>query len=376
MNVASIIIADENEGRRNLLANTFEREGYDVTRLSTLAQTEATASAVLPDVLLMEGEWSQGSALDVCQNLSSQPRFRTGTRTVLLSRTTAPDFLSSAAMAGVAEVIGKPVDMNQLIGQVGRHAAKQFVPPPADVSAPQGGGFGGGQRFDVSMTMNDSQWALPMLRRLVEAGNIDDDFVRSIREEMGVEEDQENALSADAMTTMVRLALNRLVGAEGAAVEEGTASPPAGAPPQGANEDEGASPTTTTSVPSFKTINKGATLGEGAAPSIGSTGVGSSMEDILEKQAEDIAKTVESAMDGILDEEPEYVALLDQDEQVGIDPETLSLTRLTAEVLTELMQALKRPGALSDLTLLTQVEDASVLAADMLEALPHVEEEE
>ena len=375
MNVASIIIADENEGRRNLLANTFEREGYDVTRLSTLAQTEATASAVLPDVLLMEGEWSQGSALDVCQNLSSQPRFRTGTRTVLLSRTTAPDFLSSAAMAGVAEVIGKPVDMNQLIGQVGRHAAKQFVPPPADVSAPQGGGFGGGQRFDVSMTMNDSQWALPMLRRLVEAGNIDDDFVRSIREEMGGEEDQEDTLSADAMTTMVRLALNRLVGAEGATDEEGAASPPAVAPTHLPSGEEATSPTTS-SLPSFKSINKGATLGEGAAPSIGSTGVGSSMEDILEKQAEDIARTVEAEMDGILDEEPEYVALLDQHEQVGIDPETLSLTRLTAEVLTELMQALKRPGALSDLTLLTQVEDASVLAADMLDALPKVEEEE
>ena len=375
MNVASIIIADENEGRRNLLANTFEREGYDVTRLSTLAQTEATASAVLPDVLLMEGEWSQGSALDVCQNLSSQPRFRSGTRTVLLSRTTAPDFLSSAAMAGVAEVIGKPVDMNQLIGQVGRHAAKQFVPPPADVSAPQGGGFGGGQRFDVSMTMNDSQWALPMLRRLVEAGNIDDDFVRSIREEMGGEEDQEDTLSADAMTTMVRLALNRLVGAEGATDEEGAASPPAVAPTHRPSGEEAISPTTS-SVPSFKSINKGATLGEGAAPSIGSTGVGSSMEDILEKQAEDIARTVEAEMDGILDEEPEYVALLDQHEQVGIDPETLSLTRLTAEVLTELMQALKRPGALSDLTLLTQVEDASVLAADMLDALPKVEEEE
>ena len=27
--MASIIIADENEGRRNLLANTFEREGYE-----------------------------------------------------------------------------------------------------------------------------------------------------------------------------------------------------------------------------------------------------------------------------------------------------------------------------------------------------------
>ena len=136
--MASIIIADENEGRRNLLANTFEREGYEVTRLSTLAQTEATASAVLPDVLLLEGDWRQGSAIDVCQSLAGHPRFRSATRTVILSRTTAPDFLQSAALAGVAEVIGKPVDMNQLIGQIGRHAAKQFVAPPADVSAGQG----------------------------------------------------------------------------------------------------------------------------------------------------------------------------------------------------------------------------------------------
>ena len=375
--MASIIIADENEGRRNLLANTFEREGYDVTRLSTLAQTQATASAVLPDVLLLEGEWSQGSALDVCQSLSSQPRFRTGTRTVVLSRTTAPDFLSSAAMAGVAEVIGKPVDMNQLISQIGRHAAKQFVPPPADVSAPQGGGgFGGGQRFDVSMTMNDSQWALPMLRRLVEAGNIDDEFVRSIRDEMGDEDDEEGSLSADAMTTMVRLALNRLVGTEGAATMAGSSPPSVATSVEDANGDEASSTSTGDAVPSFKSINKGATLGEGAAPSIGSTGVGSSMEDILEKQAEDIAQTVEAEMDAILDEEPEYVALLEQHDQVSIDPETLSLTRLTVEVLTELMQALKRPGAISDLTLLTQVEDASALAADMLDALPPAGEEE
>ena len=69
MGMASIIIADENEGRRNLLANTFEREGYDVTRLSTLSQAEATAPAVLPDVLLLEGEWTQGSVLDACQKI-------------------------------------------------------------------------------------------------------------------------------------------------------------------------------------------------------------------------------------------------------------------------------------------------------------------
>jgi len=368
MRIASIIIADENQGRRNLLANTFEREGYDVTRLGTLAQAQATAGAVLPDVLLMEGDWKEGSALDVCQSLSGQPRFRTATRMVLLSRTTAPDFLSSAAMAGVAEVIGKPVDMNQLIGQIGRHAAKQFVPPPAELSAPQGGGvFGGGQRFDVGMTMNDSQWALPMLRRLVEAGNIDNEFVASIREEMGgsQSEDEEAELSAEVMTTMVRLALNRLVGSQDPAEVVSL-----GGTESAANDD--AAP----AVPSFPTINKGATLGEGAAPNLGQGNMNSSMEDILEKQANDIARQVESDMEGILSEAPDYVAILEEDEQVGIDPETLALTRLTAQMLHELMEALKRPGALSDLTLLTQVEDASSMAADMLDALPSKEEEE
>ena len=100
------------------------------------------------------------------------------------------------------------------------------------------------------------------------------------------------------------------------------------------------------------------------------------MEDILERQAQDIARQAEADMEGILSEEPEYVSLLETSDQVPIDPETLALTRLTAQVLQELMEALKRPGALSDLTLLTQVEDASTMAADMLDALPVQEEEE
>ena len=367
--MASIIIADENEGRRNLLANTFEREGYEVTRLSTLSQAEATAPAVLPDVLLLEAEWSQGSVLDACQTMGGQAKFRTATRVVVLSRTTAPDFLSSAAIAGVAEVIGKPIDMNQLVAQVARHASKQFVPPPAEVAASTGGAGLGAPRFDVGMTMNDSQWALPMLRRLVESGNINEEFVASLQEEIQAEhgEESEDApLSPEAMTTMVRLALNRLVG---------TGQP--GSPPsQDSTGTEQEKPLKQESkAPSFNDLNKGATLGEGAQP-VSRSGMKSAMEDILEKQAEDIAAQVERDMDGILSEEPDYVALLEDGDKAFIDPETLELTRLTAQVLKELMDALQRPGALSDLTLLTQVEDASRLAGDMLAALPAREEEE
>tara|TARA_B100000035_G_scaffold34621_1_gene26290 strand:- start:12925 stop:13584 length:660 start_codon:yes stop_codon:yes gene_type:complete len=219
------------------------------------------------------------------------------------------------------------------------------------------------------MTMNDSQWALPMLRRLVEAGNIDEEFVASIRNEMADEElgDEDGGLSSHAMTTMVRLALNRLVG---------TAGPPTPQANEDPNEALEKAKSGGQSVPSFKDLNKGATLGEGAAPLLPTSGGNSSMEDILERQAEDIARQVETDMEGILSEEPDYVSLLEETDRVAIDPETLALTRLTAEVLQELMNALKRPGALSDLTLLTQVEDASTLAADMLDALPAREEEE
>lgn len=344
------------------MANTFEREGYDVTRLSTLGQAEATAPAVLPDVVLMEADWSQGSAIDACQNMNGQPKFRTATRIVILSRTTAPDFLSSAASAGVAEVIGKPVDMNQLLGQIARHAAKQFVAPPAEIAAPQAGTFGG-QRFDVGMTMNDSQWALPMLRRLVEAGNINEAFIASIREEMGPEETAEGdgGMSSEAMTTMLRLALNRLVGS---APKEDTEFE---AKPESAQ---------TTQAPKFSDLNKGPTLGDGATASLKARSVGGSMEDILEKQAEDIADQVERDMDGILSEQPDFVSLLEEHEQVFIDPEALELTRLTAQVNKDLLMALQKPGALSDLTLLTQIEDATRMNDDVLDALPAKEEEE
>ncbi len=360
MHIATLIIADENEGRRNLLANTFEREGFEVTRLSTLGQTEATALGVFPDVVLLEAEWSQGSALDVCQTLNAQPKYRNTSRTVVLSRTTAPDFLSSAAMAGVSEVIGKPVDMNMLVSQIRRHASKQFVPPPAEIAAPQAGTFGG-QRFNVNMTMNDSKWALPMLRRLVEAGNIDDDFVADIQSQMEAENgtaegEQDTNVSSEMLTEMVRLALNRLVGS----TQEGGSTP---------------AKATEAKAPSISDFNKGATLGQGAKGSKSKKKISDSMEDILERQAEDLAEEVEHTMDKILDERPDYVSLLEENQQVGIDPETLKLTRLTSELVHELMQALQRPGALSDLTLLTQVEDAAGLMNDVIQALPADEEE-
>jgi CheY-like chemotaxis protein len=215
--MAKIIVADENEGRRGLLANTLEREGFEITRAGTLRQAEGTALAIMPEVVLMDSEWKNGDAIDASQRLMSDPEFAFKCRIVILSRNTGQEYLVSAAQAGVAEVMSKPIDMSALIDQLHRHTRKQFVPPPAEVNT--GGGKGG--TFDVSMTMGDSTWALPMLKGLVGPEKIDSGFIDEILGQMGEEGLEVNTdLDPSAMSAMLRLALNKLVGeADGSEIQ-------------------------------------------------------------------------------------------------------------------------------------------------------------
>jgi hypothetical protein len=100
------------------------------------------------------------------------------------------------------------------------------------------------------------------------------------------------------------------------------------------------------------------------------------MGGILETQAQGIADEVEGLMDSILDEQPDLVTLHSMETMVPIDPQVLEMTRLTTEVVSDLMWNLGRPGAVSDLTLITQIEDAAQMLSDVLMALPEAEEEE
>ena len=350
--MAKVIVADENEGRRGLLANTLEREGFEITRAGTLRQAEGTALAIMPEVVLIDSEWKNGDAIDASQRLMSDPEFAFKCRIVILSRNTSQEYLVGAAQAGVAEVMGKPIDMTALVDQLHRHTRKQFVPPPAEVNT--GGGTGG--TFDVSMTMGDSKWALPMLKGLVGPEKIDSGFINEILGQMGEEGLEVNdELDPSTMSAMLRLALNKLVG-------------------EADGQTDGAQ-----TGPSFSDLKRSESLGKGKADgpiAAMNQGFKSSMEEILEAQAEGIAQEVEGTMDGILDETPELITIHQESTMTPIDPEVLKLTRLTTEFVSDLMWNLGRPGAVSDITLMTQVEDAAQMLQDVLESLPAVEEEE
>ena len=346
-----LIVADENEGRRSLLAGTLERAGYEVTRAGTLRQAEGTALATMPEIVLIDGEWKSGDAIDASQRLMSDPEFAFKCRIVILSRVSSEEYLISAARAGVNEVIAKPVDMNKLLGQLEKHSKKQFVPPPADVVDVTG--KGGAGSFDVSMVMSDGQWALPMLKGIVTPERINVDFVNEILAQLGEEGiNVEEGLDPSLMSNVLRVALNNIVKDLDVPDEQ----------------NEGGQIST-----NLPTAKKSAKLG--SKPSASKV-AGGSMEDILQNQADGIASQIENAMDGILDEKPDLVALLPDHDKVVIDPAVLEFTRLVTETAHELMWDLGRPGNVSDLTLLTRVEDITELLGDVLSSLPEGEEEE
>ena len=344
-------MADENEGRRNLLAGTLERAGYDITRAGTLRQAEGTALATMPEIVLIDGEWNAGDAIDASQRLMSDPEFAFKCRIVILSRNSSEDYLVSAARAGVNEVISKPVDMNKLLTQLEKHSKKQFVPPPADVA--QAAGTGGGGTFDVSMVMSDGKWALPMLKGIVTPEKINVDFINEILTQLGEEGiDVEEGLDPSLMSNVLRVALNNIVN------------------DLDMPEDSPSGNVVGAALPSAK---KSATLGSKSSSSkLG----GGSMEEILQTQAEGIASDIENIMDKILDEKPDLIALIPDENQVVIDPAVLEFTRLVAETTHELMWDIGRPGNVSDITLRTRIEDVTEMLADVLSSLPKGEEEE
>ena len=354
--MVKVIVADENEGRRTLLANTLEREGFDITRAGTLRQAEGTALVTMPEIVLIEGDWKNGDAIDAAQRLMGDPEFAFKCRIVVLSRNTSQEYLVSAAKAGISEVIGKPIDMKVLIEQLNKHARKQFVPPPADVEGPNSGGGS----FDVSMLMGDSTWALPMLKGLVGPEKINPGFIDEILVQMDEEGLEVNEMfDSSTMAAMLRIALNNLVQ---------DVDPEQLQDNQNISDDAEESP----DAPSYNEIAKGQKLGSGKAGSSKLKGGMTTMEDILEQQASSIQSEVESVMDEVLDEKPDLVALRPDDDLFGVDPEVLKLTRLTNELVYELMWSLGRPGTVEDITLITQIEDVTEMVGDVLSSFPTI----
>ncbi|MEE2759756.1 MAG: response regulator [Candidatus Thermoplasmatota archaeon] len=332
--MASIIVADEQEGRRNLLAGTLEREEYSVTRAGTLRQCEATALATMPDVVLLDGEWNTGDAIDAASRLSSDPEFDLKCRIVILSSNVGEEYLVSAAKAGVSEVLAKPVDMSKLLVQLDKHAKKMFVEPPAEIRTGSGSGF-----FEVSVTPGDPSWSLPILQELLGEGAIDDVFVNDLVSRLDEDIDVENHI----LERLLRLAFDELIlGAEvNVDIDENL------------SDDERQS-----AIENAKAERR------------------SRLIDAMESQAEKIEEELDKQLDRLM-EPPEEVAILTEfTGMVPVDPNTLRMTILSLEIIRDLFWDMGVPVREKLGIYSTQLEDAQQMIVDCLDALPEAPDEE
>ena len=352
--MAHVIVADGNAGRRSLLANTLEREGFQVTRASTLRQAVGTTVATVPEVLLLEEAWAEGDAHDSAQSITSNPAVGARTRIVLLSRDTSQEAMVNAARVGVAEVLGKPIDMARLLAQVHAHAQKRTIAPLANVPVQGMGGGGFATGFAAPLpAMDDGSWAMPVLRGLLGSERLNADLLREVMPDaVGLDEDPEG------LVELVRKTVARLVEAN----EEGGASEPTSGTVQGP------------AAPSIDDLTKSATLGSGDAPSNERRGGAKldsgGMQDALQRQADQIAMEVERSMDEVLNEAPPRVTDASIEGAQHVDDETLAYVRLCMEEIRDLLWDLGRPGAVSDLTLMTRLEDATGFAEEVLNVWP------
>ena len=332
--MASIIVADEQEGRRNLLAGTLEREEYSVTRAGTLRQCEGTALATMPDVVLIDGEWKTSDAIDAASRLSSDPEFALKCRIVILSTNVSEEYLVSAAKAGVSEVMAKPVDMKKLLVQLDKHAKKLFVEPPAKIRTGSGSGF-----FEVSVTPGDPSWSLPILQELLGEGAIDTAFVGDLVSRM----DEEIDIGHDVLERLLRLAFDELIlGAEvGVEIDEDLPDDERDAAIQAAKAERR-----------------------------------SRLIDAMESQAEIIEGELDEQLERLLDPPDEVAILTKFTGMVPVDPNTLKMTKLSLEIIRDLFWDMGIPVREQLGMYSTQLEDAQQMVVDCLEALPDAPDEE
>ena len=282
----------------------------------------------MPDVVIIDGSWKSGDAIDTASRLTSDPEFDLKCRVVVLSSDSSDDYMMSAAQAGVAEVLSKPVDMKRLLSQLQKHANKLFVPPPADISK---GGKGGAGYFEISVTAGDPSWSLPILENLLGEESLDDEFVESLLAKVGDEVEGVDDIDAEAVRSILRTAFDTLI--------------------LDATEEHGEGE-------EAKRISK--------------------LEEALDAQAERLEAAIEGALDPVLDEVPDEVALLTEDSGlIPVDPDAISLTVNSLQLINELLWEVGIPGRLADTTLATRVEDAVGLTRDAIESLePYLQEDE
>ena len=173
-----LLVVDDNEANRDMLARRLRRQGYTVDAAEDGPEALRKIDASLPDLVLLDVMMPGMSGIDVLRHL--RDRYDRAELPVLMAtaKTDSEDVVEALAL-GANDYITKPIDFPVLLARVASHLQTRLqashVPPastrlPADGEAPPGTVLDG--RFRVERTLGVGGFAIVFLATQLSTGQL------------------------------------------------------------------------------------------------------------------------------------------------------------------------------------------------------------
>ena len=114
---ALILIADDNEANRDILARRLEVHGYDLVMAADGEEALACARDKLPDLILLDIMMPKMDGLEVCRQLKADKSLPFIPIILVTARADTKDIVVGLDM-GADEYLTKPVDQAALVARV------------------------------------------------------------------------------------------------------------------------------------------------------------------------------------------------------------------------------------------------------------------
>jgi DNA-binding response OmpR family regulator len=109
-----VLIVDDEEFFRRIVANDFEREGFAVLEADNGEDAVEVASAELPDLILLDLVMPKLLGFEVCQMLRKDQRFAHTAIIITSAKSYKPD-MDKAAELGADAYVVKPFEFSDLM---------------------------------------------------------------------------------------------------------------------------------------------------------------------------------------------------------------------------------------------------------------------
>jgi two-component system cell cycle response regulator DivK len=112
-----VLVVDDHDLNRRLLAMLLETEGHRVVQAANVAEVRARMAEIAPEVVLMDVTLPDGDGLDLVRELRGEERY-TSVRFYAVTAHVMDETRQRAVAAGCAGFFEKPLDTNAVLATV------------------------------------------------------------------------------------------------------------------------------------------------------------------------------------------------------------------------------------------------------------------